>query len=111
MESLSVDTIPAGVPEDAAGAAFPGTDAGEDGAFCCASGVGGFAFPFVTGFVPAFGVGLKAVFPACFVTAFCGAGFTAGSGGAAVSISSRLHSGMWADALQERSRGYSGCLE
>lgn len=111
MESLSVDTIPAGVPEDAAGESFFGMAAGEDGAFCCASGAGVFAFPFVAGFAPVFWAGLEAVFPACLVTAFCGAGFTAGSDAAAVSISSRLHSGMWADALQERSSGYSGCLE
>lgn len=111
MESLSVDMIPAGVPEDAAGESFFGMDAGEDGAFCCASDTGVFTLPFVAGFVPAFWVGLEAVFAACFMAAFCGVCFTAGSGAAAASISSRLHSGMWADALQERSRGYSGCLE
>ena len=94
MESLSVDTIPAGVPEDAAGESFFGMAAGEDGAFCCASGAGVFAFPFVAGFAPVFWAGLEAVFPACLVTAFCGAGFTAGSDAAAVSISSRLHSGI-----------------
>ena len=107
MESLSVDMIPAGVPEDAVGKSFFGTDAEEDGS----SDANVFTLPFVAGFVPAFWVGLEAVFAACFVTDFCGACFTAGSGAAAASISSHLHSGMWADALQERSRGYSGCLE
>ena len=111
MESLSVDMIPASVPEGAAGKSFFGLDAGEKGSFCCASGAGVFKLPFVTSFVPAFVAGLEAVFAACFVTAFCGACFTAGSGAAAASISSRLHSGMWADALQERSSGYYGCLE
>lgn len=110
MESLSVDIIPAGVPEDTAGAAFSGPDAGGDAAFCCALGAGAFPVPFAAGFVPAFWAGFDAVFDVCFVAAFCDAGFTAGSG-AAASISKRLHSGIWADALQERSRGYSGCLE
>ena len=45
MESLSADTIPAGVPEDTAGAAFPGPDAGGDAAFCCALGAGAFPVP------------------------------------------------------------------
>ena len=100
MESLSADTIPAG-------AAFPGPDAGGDGAFYCAPGAGAFTAPFAAGFVPAF----AAAFAVCFDPDFCGIGFTAGSGVAAASISRRLHSGMCADALQERSRGYSGCLE
>ena len=108
MESLSADTIPAGVPEDTAGAAFPGPDAGGDGAFCCAPGA--FTAPFPPGFVPAFGAGFDAAFVVCFGACFWGADF-AGSSAAAASISRRLHSGMWADALQERSRGYSGCLE
>ena len=99
MESLSADTIPAG-------AAFPGPDA----TFCCAPCAFAFTVPFAAGFVPAFWVGFDAVFNVCFVAVFCDAGFTAGSG-AAASISRRLHSGIWADALQERSRGYSGCLE
>lgn len=110
IESLSADTIPAGVPEDTAGAAFPGPDAGGDGAFCCAPGAGVFTAPFAAGFAPAFGADFGAAFVACFGAGFCGAGF-AGCGVAAASISRRLHSGMWADALQERSRGYSGCLE
>ena len=110
MESLSADTIPAGVPEDTAGAAFPGPDAGGDGAFCCVPGAGVFTAPFAAGFAPAFEADFGAAFAVCFGTCSCGAGF-AGSGVAAVSISRRLHSGMWADALQERSRGYSGCLE
>lgn len=109
MESLSADMIPAGVPEDTAGAAFPGLDAGGDGAFCCVPGAGVFTAPFAAGFVPAFGAGFAAAV-VCFGACFCGAGFV-GSGAAAASISRRLHSGMWADALQERSRGYSGCLE
>ncbi len=33
------------------------------------------------------------------------------SGSLAFSISIRRHSGIWAEALQERSFGYSGCLE
>ena len=110
MESLSADTIPAGVPEDTAGAAFPGPDAGGDGVFCCVPGAGVFTAPFAAGFAPAFGADFGAAFAVCFGACFCGAGF-AGSGAAAASISRRLHSGMWADALQERSRGYSGCLE
>ena len=110
MESLSADTIPAGVPEDTAGAAFPGPDAGGNGAFCCAPGAGAFTAPLAVGFVPAFGAGFDAAFAVCFDACFCWAGF-AGSGAAVASISRRLHSGMWADALQERSRGYSGCLE
>ena len=110
MESLSADMIPAGVPEDTAGAAFPGPDAGGDGSFCCAPGAGAFTAPFAAGFAPAFEADFGAAFDVCFGACFCGAGF-AGSGVAAASISRRLHSGMWADALQERRRGYSGCLE
>ena len=97
MESLSADTIPAGVPEDTAGAAFSGPDAG---------GAGAFTTSFPAGFVPAFGAGFDAVFVVYFGACFYGAGFV-GSGAAAASISRRLHSGMWADALQERSRGYT----
>ena len=99
MESLSADTIPAGVPE---GADFFDPDAGGEGAF---------TVPFAAGFAPVCGAGLTAAFDVCFASVFCGVGFTAGSCAAAASISRRLHSGMWADALQERSRGYSGCLE
>ena len=106
MESLSADTIPAGVPEDTAGAAFSGPDAGGAGAFCCAPGAGAFTASFPAGFVPAFGAGFDAVFVVYFGACFYGAGFV-GSGAAAASISRRLHSGMWADALQERSRGYT----
>lgn len=108
MESLSVDTIPAGVPEDAVGAAFPRSAAGG---FCCAPAVDGFGVPFTAGFVPVLEAAPDDAFGAFFAVCFCGACFATGSGAAAVSISSRLHSGMWADALQERSRGYSGCLE
>ena len=108
MESLSADTIPAGGPEDTAG--FPGSDAGEFCVFCRMPDTGVFTVPFAAGFVPVLGALFGAVFAAGFVIAFCGACFTAGSGTAA-SISRRLHSGIWADALQERSRGYSGCLE
>lgn len=39
MESLSVDIIPAGEPEDTAGAAFPGPDVGGD-ADAAAHGIG-----------------------------------------------------------------------
>ena len=99
MESLSADTIPAGVPEDTAG--FPGSDAGGFCVFCRVPDTGVFTAPFAAGFVPVLG----AVFGAVFAAGF------AGSGAAVASISRRLHSGMWADALQERSRGYSGCLE
>ena len=108
MESLSADTIPAGGPEDTAG--FPGSDAGEFCVFCRMPDTGVFTVPFAAGFVPVLGALFGAVFAAGFVIAFCGTCFTAGSGTAA-SISRRLHSGIWADALQERSRGYSGCLE
>lgn len=94
MESLSVDTIPAGVPEDAAGTAFPGSAAAVFWGFCCAPAADGFAVPFAAGSVPVFWAGLEAAFPACFVTVFWGAGFTTGSAAAAVSISSRLHSGI-----------------
>ena len=108
MESLSADTIPAGVPEDTAG--LPGSDAGGFCVFCRVPDAGVFAAPFAAGFVPVLGALFGAVFAAGFVIAFCGSCFTAGSG-AEASISRRLHSGIWADALQERSRGYSGCLE
>ena len=70
MESLSVDIIPAGVPEDTAGAAFPGPDAGGDAAFCCAPGAGAFPVPFAAGFVPVFTAGFAAVFVVCFPAAF-----------------------------------------
>ena len=108
MESLSAYTIPAGVPEDTAG--FPGSDAGGFCVFCRVPDASVFTAPFAAGFVPVLGALFGAVFAAGFVIAFCGACFTVGSGVAA-SISRRLHSGIWADALQERSRGYSGCLE
>lgn len=108
MESLSADTIPAGVPEDTAD--LPCSDAGGFCVFCRVPDTGVFTVPFAAGFVPVLGALFGAVFAAGFVIAFCGACFTAGSGTAA-SISRRLHSGIWADALQERSRGYSGCLE
>ncbi len=108
MESLSADTIPAGVPE---GADFFDPDAGGEGAFCCVPGADAFTVPFATGFAPVFVAGFTAAFDVCFASVFCGVGFTVGSCAAAASISRRLHSGMWADALQERSRGYSGCLE
>ena len=90
MESLSVDTIPAGVPEDAAGTAFPGSAAAVFWGFCCAPAAGGFAVPFPAGFVPVLGVALDVVFGAV----FCDACFTTGFGAAEVSISSRLHSGI-----------------
>lgn len=61
MESLSVDIIPAGVPEDTAGVAFPGSDAGGDATFCCAPGAGAFPVPFAAGFA--------AVFVVCFAAA------------------------------------------
>ena len=70
MESLSVDIIPAGVPEDTAGAAFPGPDVGGDAAFCCASGAGAFPVPFAVGFVPVFAAGFTAVFVVCFAAVF-----------------------------------------
>ena len=62
MEALSVDIIPAGVPEDTAGAAFPGLDAEGDAAFCCAPGAGAFPVPFAAGFVAVFVVCFAAVF-------------------------------------------------